>query len=51
MFCAFGTVDKVQKIRDFAFVHMGSRADADKAKDNVAKTIDGVQVLHITGIR
>ena len=44
-FAEFGTVEKVQKIRDYAFVHLSSREEAVKAKESAEKTLNGAEVI------
>ena len=43
-FESHGKIEKVVKIKDFAFVHMSTREEAAKAKENVEKILNGVEV-------
>ena len=45
-FAEFGTVEKVQKIRNYAFVHMSTREETVVAKEKVDRTLDGVDVSY-----
>ena len=50
-FAEFGTVEKVQKIRDYAFVHLSSREEAVKAKETAEKTLNGSEVIKLFCIK